>query len=121
MQLMRIAMVMVLLLLAGSCAAGSDDRGQRPEPEPPDPTAITVFGRYYSSLESLAPSGVQIGDLALREGRLVIHVQASGDGAQRAFIRALERSGWYRDVRREALQPEGLRDGQQVLSVRPTR
>lgn len=108
------------VLAAGGCAAAPATRGvQANEPVPPDPQAITVFGRYQPSLESLAPVGVEIGDLATRDGRLLIHVQAETPRAAKAFEEALQRSGWYRDARREDVQPGCLREGEFVLSVQP--
>ena len=107
------------LLLSTHCAASPPAPSQAEAPVPPDSEAITVFGRYQPSLESLSPPGVEIGDLARRDGRLVVHVQAEGDAAAKAFERALRRSGWYRDARREAVEPGALRAGEFVLSVEP--
>jgi hypothetical protein len=108
------------LVLAGGCSAAPAQRApQASDPLPPDPEAITVFGRYQPSLESLAPPGVEIGDLAVRDGRLVIHVQADTGRAATAFERALRTSGWYHDPRREPVEPGALRDGAFVLSVQP--
>lgn len=108
------------LAVAGGCmAAPAQHAPHANAPLPPDPEAITVFGRYQPSLESLAPPGVEIGDLAMRDGRLVIHVQAETGRAATAFERALRTSGWYRDPRREPVEPGALRDGAIVLSVQP--
>jgi len=109
----------MVLLLSTHCAATPPAPSQADASVSPDPEAITVFGRYQPSLESLSPPGVEIGDLAMRDGRLVVHVQAEGDAAAKAFERALRRSGWYRDARREAVEPGALRAGEFVLSVQP--
>ena len=109
------------LLLAASCAASPARKQAREAPVPPDPDAITVFGRYQPSLDSLAPPGVEIGDLNLLDGRLVMQVRADGEPSRKALVRALERSGWYRDARWERDVPGGLREGEGILSVRPTR
>jgi hypothetical protein len=108
-----------VLLLSTHCAATPPAPSQADGPVPPDPEAITVFGRYQPSLESLSPPGVEIGDLAMRDGRLIVHVQAESDAVATAFERALRRSGWYRDARREAVEPGALRAGEFVLSVQP--
>ena len=108
------------LLMAAACAAQAPARPPDPsEPIPPDPEAITVYGRYQPSLESLAPAGIEIGDLNLVEGRLVIQVHAEGDAARAALVRALERSPWYREAHWETLAPGSLREGEGVLSVKP--
>lgn len=111
--------LVVALVLSTHCAAAPGAPPQANAPVPPDPEAITVFGRYQPSLESLSPPGVEVGDLAMRDGRLVMHVQAEGVAAAKAFERALRRSGWYRDLRREAVDPGALREGEFVLSVQP--
>jgi hypothetical protein len=111
--------LVVLLLMSTHCAATPPAPSQADAPVPPDPQAITVFGRYQPSLESLSPPGVEIGDLAMRDGRLIVHVQAETDAAAKAFERTLSRSGWYRDARREAVEPGVLREGEFVLSVQP--
>ena len=119
----RIAVAALLcagLIIAGGCAAAPVERSRQVDaPIPPDPEAITVFGRYQPSLESLAPAGVEIGDLATRDGRLVIHMQSETPRAAEAFQRALLRSGWYRDARREAVEDGTLREGEFVMSVQP--
>ena len=108
------------LLAATACAAPAPARQSgRVEPVPPDPGAITIYGRYQPSLESLAPAGVEIGDLNVVDGRLVIQVRAEGDTAREALVRALERSAWYRDARWESLAPGSLRNDEAVLSVQP--
>ncbi len=115
------ALAALALLLAMHCAAAPVPHraAQQAEPLPPDPEAITVYGRYQPSLESLAPPGIEFGDLDMVAGRLVIQVHADGDVARRALVRALERSGWYRDARWEPVEGGGLREGEHVLSVRP--
>ena len=115
---MKRPLLLAALWLPAACALAAAPR-QAATPVPPDPEAITVFGRYQPSLDSLAPSGVEIGDLAMRDGRLVVHVHAESDAAASAFERALRRSAWYRDARREAVEPGALREGEFVLSVRP--
>lgn len=121
----RIAIAVVPLLwlwAATACVAQAPARQSgRPEPLPPDPEAITIYGRYQPSLESLAPAGVEIGDLNMVEGRLVIQVHADGDAARAALVRALERSPWYREAHWEKLAPGSLRAGEAVLSVKPVR
>lgn len=119
-----------LLCMALSCIGALESAGctasparkalESTEPVPPDPEAITVFGRYQPSLESLAPQGVLLGDLAVVEGRLVIQLQAESDSAGDVFARSLRRSGWYREARWEAV-PADAREGERVLSVRPSR
>lgn len=115
----RCSLVVALLLVSTHCAATPQMPSQDDAPVPPDPEAITVFGRYQPSLDSLSPPGIEIGDLAMRDGRLIVHVRAEGDAAAKAFERALRRSGWYRDARREAVEPGALREGEFVLSVQP--
>lgn len=116
----------ILLLCVGGlpstgCSASPVRQASEPaEPVPPDPEAITVFGRYQPSLESLAPQGVVVGDLAVVEGRLMIQLQVESKKAGDAFARALERSAWYRDARWEDA-PGDAREGEHVLSVRPSR
>lgn len=117
---LRATFAVACLLLAAGCAASPARKPAREEPVPPDPAAITVFGRYQPSLESLAPPGVEIGDLNLVEGRLVLQVRADGDAARKALVRALERSPWYRDARWET-PPGDARTDESVLSVRPLR
>ena len=114
-----VATVLALLFAAHCAAAPARKDAQRPEPLPPDPDAITVFGRYQPSLESLAPPGIGLGDLNVVDGRLVIQVHADGEASREAFVRALERSGWYRDARWETVAAGGLREGEFVLSVQP--
>lgn len=116
---MRAAGVCGLLALALLAApASARPTRQPPEPLPPDREAITVYGRYQPSLESLAPPGVEIGDLNIVDGRLLIQMHAESEPARRAFVRALERSGWYRGARWETVDG-GVREGEYVLSVQP--
>lgn len=114
-----VAMVLALLFAVHCIAAPARKDARRPEHLPPDPDAITVFGRYQPSLESLAPPGIELGDLNVVDGRLVIQVHADAEASREAFVRALERSGWYRDARWETVAASGLREGEFVLSVQP--
>lgn len=70
-------------------------QAQAVQPIPPDAEAITVYGRYTSSLESLAPPGVDIGDLEMADGKLIVAGYTESRAALKRFMRALERSPWY--------------------------
>lgn len=120
MRASAVATAVLALLLATHCAATPARKdAQRPEPLPPDPDAITVYGRYQPSLESLAPPGIELGDLNMIDGRLVIQVHADSEASRKALVRALERSGWYRGARWETVEAGGLREGEHILSVQP--